>query len=232
MALPKQITPEKLQVRLDEAERQLNNNEVPDAPLSVHAVRGGRAEQQGRGAALVQPTSERVAELPFVARTVEIQYDSYLPSGPVTMRTSPARLVKIGGEWNQSGLEGPWRTDHTIENTEGVGSLIYQVPQDEMLAAMPPTPVVDSGPEVYARYDIPPAATKIRGHGRVQYMTGHTLEVEGDSLLKRPMADGELGIRQGGVYATFESFHSTAQDTPKALIGTRWTTMTPTDEKE
>lgn len=227
-SLPDQFTAEELEERLDQTLERLRGQEIPEAGVSVRAVRGGTEKTSARGAALVKVTSERVVDLPFFARTASIKYEG-LPSGHLQVRTSPARLIKIGPRWREEGLEGPWSTRHHFERRAGEDALVFQVPDGEALAALPPEP--EAGlEEPKATYEIPPAATKIRGTGVVRYLTGQTMEIGGEALLRRPLADGTLGVRPGGVYAAFES--TQRESTPKALIGTRWTPLLPSDENQ
>jgi hypothetical protein len=44
--------------------------------------------------------------------------------------------------------------------------------------------------------------------------------------LKRPLADGSLGVRQGGIYAEFHSPHA-----PEFRIGQTWITGQPRTER-
>lgn len=230
MNLPEQFQAEELETRLDNTLEQLQENTLPEAVISAEVAQGGKQRSSARGAIVAKPTSEQAASLPFFSRTIKLAYEG-LPTGEVVADTSPARLIKVGQSWRVQGLEGPWRTHHVFNLGPRDNELVYHVPRGEPLVAGPPQPK-DRPIQPRARYEIPPSATRIQGQGVVKLRTGQSYEVDGERILDRPLANGELGIRPRGVYGVFESQLSTHEHHPKALIGNKWTRLTPIDETE
>lgn len=225
MALPEQITADELREKLDERVRRLDQAQIADPGVTLRSVRAASVEEEARGACVVQPTTERVVDLPFFASSVAVTYQN-LPEGPMRVQTGSARLIKVGESWRRRGLTGRWSGEHVFSSPGGTVTLIFHVPQSQKTPILPPEPVPQSYDEPTERYEIPPAATAIRGDGTIKYRSGHEVDVSDEKrLLLRPLADGTLGSRPGGVYAEFES-----DQPPEVKLGTTWIEAKPTEE--
>ena len=217
-----QTTPDKLERELEDRIEALKQKQVPEAGVELLSVDGAEVQTQARGAAVLRPNSRRVVELPYFTPSCRLVYDG-VPE-EAKLRTGAARLLQVGDRWHEDGLTGPWQGEHFFESGGGTVSVALHVPRNTTTAVMPPVPAPHS--QTHDRFEVPPAATEIRGEGTLQYFTGHEVEVRGQRLLKRPLADGSLGVRQGGIYAEFHS-----QDPPEFRIGQTWITAKPRTER-
>jgi hypothetical protein len=218
-----QTTPEELERKLDQRIQKLEEGQIPEPAAELVEVNGASAQTQARGAAALKPNSRRVVPLPYFTPSCRLLYEG-LPEGEVKLRTGAARLIQVGDTWHEPGLIGPWTGEHYFESGGGTVSLALHLPRNTTTAVMPPAPT--SGEQKRDQFEVPPAATKIRGKGTLEYFTGHTIEISGERLLKRPLADGSLGVRPGGVYAEMHS-----HEPPEFRIGQTWITAKPRTER-
>ena len=222
MKLPEQLTGDELQAVLEEKIGELKDNQLSAPGVTVEDVRAGTVEERARGAVIVRPSTERAVDLPAFASAVGITYAG-LPEGAMRSQTGSARLIRVGETWRHSGLTGPWTGEHVFRSPGGRVELFYHCPAGTATPVLPPEPVSAGYTETREMYVMPPAATAVRGQGTIHYKSGHTVDVEHEQLLLRPLADGTLGSRPGGVYAEFES-----TEPPKVKLGTTWIEITST----
>lgn len=221
--LPDQITPQQLEDELDDRLSRLKANEIPEPAVELIDVEGARVESQARGASVLRPNSRQVTDLPFFTPSCQLRYKG-VPEGKTQLKTGTARLIKVGDRWRPEGVEGSWKAAHVFESGGGNIRLTLHLPRETTTAVLPPAPTSEE--EQRDVFTVPPSATKIRGVGTLKYFTGHTREVSGERLLKRPLADGTLGIRPGGIYAEFLS-----NEPPEARIGQTWIKVRPRTER-
>lgn len=218
-----QTTPEELERQLDQRLESLENRQIPEAGVTLLSVEGATLETQARGAAVLRPNSVQVTALPHFTPSCRLVYDG-VPEGELKLETGTARLLQVGDTWHEEGLTGPWDGTHYFETDGGKTEIALHLPRGTTTAVMPP--VLTSEKQKRSRFEVPPAATEIRGEGTLKYFTGHTVEVKERRLLKRPLADGSLGVRRGGIYAEFLS-----TDPPEFRIGPTWITAQPRTER-
>lgn len=197
--LPDQYTGEALRSLIESYEARFAELQRPGPVVDVVSVRGGRVVTTGGGAVEVLPDVSISAEyrLVVLAPVVELTY-SGIPARaePYRIVTTPARLVtktSVGEE----------QTEHLVRAHGGLTTVAFVANTTPFLASSP-DPALPRLDLVVPCYDIPPAATHIRGTGELRYATGHVVPVgEASQTIGRPDATGALAVRPGAVYAKF-----------------------------
>jgi hypothetical protein len=227
--LPDQISPDELDALIERYREELAGLTTEPGGPRLIGVRGGRVASEALGAALIEPTGELVYPLAELTPIVELRYENVSP-GPLRIRTTPARLVRVGPAWQTEQMLAAPRRVHRFHAPEPALRLAFSVAGAGRFAAAPPLPVSGASgasgaaaDEHSQRYTIPPAATKIRGTGTLYYRTGHVVPVDGEQVIERPLSDGTLGLRPSGVYAEFDG-----PSAPDVRIGTTWIPARPT----
>lgn len=220
MELPDQLTVEELEAKIASYKDRLESLPDPEEHPVLDAVRGGSIRENARGAARVSATGETVHTIPGFIPHVELEYRFPGGKGEILLETTPARLLKVDSNWRREGLvQTGWSERRVVDISSPVARFTFQVPGQKLTIAQPKR----GGTETARTYEIPPAATHIRGTGTVKYPTGQEVEIDGEELLKRPGPGGSLTVRPGGVYAIFEG------TTPAEVkLGNAWTDTIPT----
>jgi hypothetical protein len=220
-SLPDQITAEELERRIDRYEEKLDRLPTPGEGPRLRRANGGSVERSALGAAEVGVGGETIENLPEFVPQVELVYEFPDP-GHYLLETSPARLLRVGSTWQEENLSRPGWSERRVVKVEGESQrFLFHVAGTSLSVAQPTR---DEDGDVESEYEIPPAATAIRGEGLLKYPTGQEVPVSGEQLLKRPGKGGALTTRPGGVYAVFEG-----SEPAQVRIGNAWIDTTPTN---
>jgi len=144
-----------------------------------------------------------------------------LPISKTASKASRSRKsIQIGSNWHREGLvQTGWSERRVVSIPSTTARFTFQTAGKEITLAQPKR----GKTETAKRYEVPPAATHIRGEGTLIYPTGQEVSVSGEQLLKRPGPGGALTIRPGGVYAVFES-----AEPAEVRLGNAWIDLIPT----
>jgi hypothetical protein len=225
MGLPDQLTVEELEEKIASYKERLENLPGREDGPALQEVNGGEIIEGAQGAARVHAAGETLHTVPGFIPHVELVYRFPGGSGSILLETTPARLLKVGSTWQNDRLtQAGWSERHATNVSSMTERFTFQVPSAEMAIARPRRADESRGDETATqKYEVPPAATHIRGEGTLIYPTGQELTVRGEQLLKRPGPGGELVVRPGGVYAIFEG-----PEPAEAKLGNRWIPTIPT----
>ena len=220
MELPDQLTIEELEAKIQRYKDRLEGLPEPGDHPSLEAVNGGRVLEKAQGAARVAADGATLHSVPGFVPHVELEYRFPGGAGEVLLETTPARLLKVGSGWRREGLvQTGWSERRVVEIDGPAARFTFQVPSTELSVRRPER----SGTEITQKYEVPPAATHIRGEGTLRYPTGQEVHVSGEQLLLRPGSGGKLTVRPGGVYAVFEGTQPA-----EVRLGNAWIDTIPT----
>jgi hypothetical protein len=220
MALPDQLTAEELEEKIARYKERLENLPGREDGPTLQEVNGGEIIKRAQGAARVHAAGETLHAASGFIPHVQLVYRFPGGRGPILLETTPARLLTVGSNWQTGGLtQAGWSERRVVDVSSMTERFTFQVPGTELTIARPRR----AGETAAQKYEVPPAATHIRGEGTLIYPTGQERSVRGEQLLKRPGPDGELVVRPGGVYAIFEG-----PEPAEAKLGNKWIPTIPT----
>jgi hypothetical protein len=211
MQLPEQITPERLIDTIETYSDRLDH--LPPLPPvkgpKLIEIRGGRVREQVRGWTVIDADSSLRLESGLNTHypIVEVKkgWDRMDVRSTYHFESTASQLIGVQGE--------PRDTGHLTDPTRRHRFVLDELTRTVTVRLVCFTDPVIIGPflegtgpllETY-RYEIPAAATHIYGSGIVEYVNGTRRPIRPDlpEPLLRPTLSGDLGIREGGVYAEF-----------------------------
>lgn len=224
MTLPDQISPEVLNQIVEKYKTDLEAlPKLPGLPIGIpiHHIRGGQIINQAAGRIELRPDRSLTVDNKSPNPIVEVVY--LLPDienlGTFSVRTSPARLIKINNDWQNANLTGPGKRTHTVPVNDITNrvTLRFEVLSKTFAIDVLKDPV-DASVELYT-YTIPPCATAISGTGTIRYFSGAEIKIEDSApvLLLRIDENFNFSIREGGIYARF-----IGEAPAKVRIGNAW----------
>ncbi|RME29019.1 MAG: hypothetical protein D6800_03130 [Candidatus Zixiibacteriota bacterium] len=196
--LPEQIDASQLRSLLVKQASEVLRVEIPNYPQKILQVEGGSYEEAA-GVCRIRIT-RGYGPLFGIKKSQDAWICSLqlkLPPGSYCIQMSGSIVWTINGQI-QSDLSV--RKEHKITTSVADPTLIVESVREDLYIGDIVPDGVARGPKMY---EIPPAATEIRGHGVVRYMDGETVDISGTVTLHRLGPDGTRGTWPGGVYAWF-----------------------------